>query len=257
MSNNELAAKLALTVAVLVGIVALGSVIIFAVAPIFVAASIIDFFYRQKYNEKLDAIKGSDELDQGPSIKSFDARLHEGRVIVAWFVDLPGNAQLDVYRLTGTGGGAIEEIVARGTCVISTGREMTENMSEAFYDDGLPEGVYYYVPVASGMRIKKEPISYSFLSFARELQFSTRRRQVTVRGEAVAVHVADARPKALPDTRNDVTRLADDVLAQFESRKKFDAELDAAIARITESSDLTEEEKAEAIELMETRAASI
>lgn len=257
MSDNELAAKMAVIGAVVIGIVALGYVIVFAIAPIFVVASIIDFGFRQKYNEKLDAIKGSDELDQGPNILRFEARMHEGRIVAAWFAELPNGSQLDIYRLTGSGGGSIDEIAARGTCVLSTGREVTSNPSEAFYDDGLPHGVYYYVPVASGLRIKKDPLPYSFLSFARELHFITRKSRVAVRGEACRVDFAPEEPKALPDTRDDASKLKDEVLEVIKGRKRQDAELDAAILKIHEDDDLSEDEKAEAIELMETRAASI
>lgn len=257
MSDNELAAKLAFILAVVIGTIALGYVIVFAVAPIFVVASVIDFGFRHSYNEKFAAIQGSDELDQGPGIMAFEARLIHGRVAIGWLVDLPGDAHLDIYRLTGSGGGSIDEIVARGTCMYSTGREYTDETSEGFYDDGLAYGTYYYVPVVSGMRIKKDPVSYSFLSFARELHFITRKTRVAVRGEAVRVDVAASEPIALPDGRDDAAKLADEVLEQFQARKKFDAELDAAISRIRDSDELSEEEKAEAIELMETRAASI
>jgi len=257
MSDNELTAKVAVIGAVVIGIIALGYVIIFVIAPIFVVASIIDFGFRQKYNEKLDAIRGSDELDQGPDILCFEARMHEGRIVAGWMANLPNGAQLDIYRLTGSGGGSIDEIAARGTCVLSTGREVTSDRSEVFYDDGLPHGVYYYVPVASGLRIKKDPQPYSFLSFARELQFITRKTRTAIRGEACRVDFVPEEPKALPDTRDDASKLKDEVLEVIKGRKRQDAQLDAAIAKIQQDDDLTEDEKAEAIELMETRAASI
>lgn len=257
MSDNELAAKMAVIVAVVIGVIALGYVIVFAIAPIFVVASVIDFGFRHKYNEKLDAIQGSDELDQGPRIHSFDARMHEGRIIIGWMTDLPGDAYLDIYRVTGSGGGSVSEIAARGECILSTGREVTQDMSELFVDEDLPQGSYFYVPVVSGLRITKEPLSYSFLGFMREVQFITRKTRVAIRGEAVRVDVAPTEPIALPDARDPAAKLADEVLEQFQARKKFDADLDAAIDRIRENSDLTDEEKAEAIELMETRATSI
>ncbi len=257
MSDNELAAKMAVIVAIVIGVIALGYVIVFAVAPIFVLASIIDFGFRQKYNGKLDAARGSSALDQGPNILRFEARMHEGRVAIAWFAELPNGAQLDIYRLTGSGGGSSSEIAARGTCVLSTARELTSDASEVFYDDGLPFGTYFYVPVASGLQIKKEPLPYSFLSFARDLQYITRKSRVAVRGEASRVQFEQEEPIALPDTRDPASKLKDEVLEVIKGRKKLDAELDAAIIKIKQDNDLTDDEKAEAIELMETRAASI
>jgi hypothetical protein len=257
MSDSELNAKIAVIIAVIIGIIALGYVIVFAIAPIFVVASLIDFGFRQKYNQKLDAIKGSNTLNQTPSIHSFDARLVDGRVIIAWLVDLPGNAQLDIYRMTRTGGGTVAEISGQGDCILSTGREFTNDLSEVFYDDGLPEDTYFYIPVVSGMQIKKEPLSYSFLSFAREVQFSTRKSNIQIRGEAARVDVLQDVPKAISDERDEATKLADEVLAVFKERKKLDVNLDAAISRIKNSTDLSDDEKIEAIELMETRAESL
>lgn len=255
MNDKEMAVKLAFIFAGLIGAIALGYLVIFVIAPLFILATIIDFGMRQTYNKKLTSVQSSAELTEGPRIHSFDARYHEGEIVVGWLLDLPRDAVLDIYRTNDHGGGSIENIDERGVCIHTTGVEFTNSMDDAFIDKGLPDGTYYYVPVVSGTEVVKEPLSYHFLDFAKEVRFRTRRKQRRYRGEAVAVTTTPEAKKEIEDSRDEATKIADGVLAHFRERKKFDADLDAAISRIKESNELNEEEKQEAIELIETRAA--
>ena len=257
MSVNELAAKVAAIVAIVIGVVALGYVIVFAIAPIFLLASTIDFGFRKKYNDKVAALQGPKDLIDAPDIHDFGARAIDGRVMLAWLVDLPKGAQLDIYRLTGSGGGAIDDLKQRGECIHSTGLEFTNDLSEVYFDDGLPNGTYFYVPVVSGMRIERTPDPYPFLSFSREVHFSTRRTRVEIRGEASRVEVVPEEIAALPDTRDAASVLKDEVVNAIKGRKQLESELDAAIQQIRDDVELTDDEKSEAIELIETRAGSI
>ena len=257
MTDQEAFAKITIAILFVVGVVALGYLVIFVLVPLFVLAAVIDFFIRQSYNRKLEEARRASDLVTRPKIHDFDARFHEGRVVIAWLVDLPGDAVMDIYRVEGSGSGSIADIEARGTCIHTTKLEFTDNMEQMLVDVGLPEGTYYYVPVLSGLVVEKEPLPYSFLDFATQVQFSQRRNRCCFRGDAVAVTVADDKPQALPDLRDEAHRLADNILEEFRGRKKRDADLDAAISRIRVSSDLTETEKQAAIELLETRAETI
>ena len=242
---------------VVMGIVALGYLVVFVLVPLFVLAAVIDFFMRQSYDRKLADLRGAPDLITGPKIHDFDARFHEGRVIIAWRLDLPGDAMLDIYRVEGSGGGSVADIEARGTWLHTTQLERSNTIEQAYEDFGLPDGTYSYVPIVSGLVVEKEPLPYHFLSFATQVQFSQRRNRRTFRGEAVTVTISEDKPEVLPDLRDEAHKLADDILEEFRGRKKRDADLDAAISRIRESTELTETEKQAAIELLETRSETI
>ena len=257
MTDVEANVKIALIAVSVLGVVALGFFVLYVIAPLFLLACVIDFGMRQSYNSKLAEVQKAGDLTVAPDIQSFEARRVDGDVLIAWLVDLPGDAHLDIYRVTGHGGGSIAELAERGSCIHSTGREFTNTMEELFKDIGLEEGTYFYVPVVSGLVVEKEPLPYSFLDFAKEVQYRTRRNRRAMRGDAIAVEVKSEVVEALPDLRDDAAKIADDVLAHFKTRKQFDVDLDAAIARIKASDDLSEQEKQEAIELVETRATAI
>jgi hypothetical protein len=257
MTDAEANVKIALIAVSVLGVIALGYLVLFVIGPLFLLAVVIDFGMRQSYNTKLAKVQKGTDLVESPNIQSFDARLVEGQVLIGWLTNLPGDARLDIYRVTGHGGGSIAELAERGPCIHSTGRDFTNTKDELLKDAGLEEGTYFYVPVVSGLVIEKEPLPYSFLDFAKEVQYRTRRNRRAMRGDAVVVEIKPEVIEALPDLRDDAAKIADDVLAHFKSRKKLDAELDAAIARINASDDLSVEEKQEAIELIETRATAI
>lgn len=254
MTDADVNVKLALIAAGVLGVIALGFLMLYVVIPAALIAGVIDFGMRQSYNSKLAKVQSSKELTIAPAIHSFDARIVDGQIVAGWLVDLPGDALLDIYRVTGHGGGSIDELNARGDCIHTTGLELTDSRDQLFVDVGLPDGTYYYVPVVSGLVIEKEPLPYSLFDFAKDVQFRTRRTRLAMRGEAVAVVVAAEVVAQIPDLRDEPSKIADDVMAHIRSRRKFDADLDAAISRINDSGELSEEEKQEAIELLETRA---
>ncbi len=256
MSDTEGMIKLAIIALVIAGAVAVGSFVVVVVVPLFLLGCVVDYGMRQGYNKKLAAIQGSPELIKGPAIRDFEARIVEGEVLIAWLVDLPGDAALEIYRVEGPAGGSLDELGERAVCIHSTGVEFTHNRDMTLTDHDLSPGRYTYFPVVSGLTIQKEPLPYSFFDFANEVQFRTRKNRNRLRGESSIVEVLDPSVNQLLDQRDPATKMADDVLAHFRERKKFDADLDIAIARITDSSDLTEAEKQEAIELIETRSVS-
>lgn len=254
MTDNEAYAKLGIVVAVVLGAVAIGYLVVIVVLPLFLLGALIDYGMRRSYNKKLAEVRRSPDLIKGPVIHDFEARFVDGEVLIAWFCDLPGDAALEIYRIVGPAGGAISEMGDRALCIHTTGRELTNNRDEVFIDPGLEPGRYSYVPVVSGLVVEKEPIEYSFFDFAPKVQFIQRKNRRKLRGEASVVDVPSQKVQALPDERDAATKMADDVLTHLRERKKFDSEIDAAIDRIKASHDLTEDEKAEAIELIETRA---
>lgn len=257
MTDGEVNVKLAVIAASIVGIIAVGFLMLYVIIPVFLLASVIDFVMRQGYNTKLAAVQSQGDVSEGPEIHSFDARVVDGEVMIGWLVDIPGDGQLDIFRVSDHGGGSIDDLAARGVCIHSTAHDFTNTRDELFLDAGVPDGTYFYVPVVSGLLVEKEPLPYSFLDFASEVQYRTRRKRIRARGEAVLVEVAPQVVEQLPDLRDAPSRIADDVMSAIRSRRKFDADLDAAISRIESDSDLSEDEKQEAVELLETRAATI
>ena len=254
MSDSDVNVKLAIIVGSVLGVIALGYVVVFVIVPAFLLAAVIDFGMRQSYNAKLVQVRHGADLHEMPHIHSFDVRMLDQQVMIAWIADLPNGSHLDIYRMTEHGGGSVSEIEARGLCIHSTTRERTNSKDELFIDVGLPDGTYFYVPVVSGLSVEREPLPYHFFDFAREVQFRTRRTNVVLRGEAVAMIVAPDAVDVIPDQRNLPTRIADDVKAHIKQRRQFTADLDDAIAQIMSDDDLSEHEKQLAVELLETRA---
>lgn len=254
MNDTELAAKMFIAFASFVAIVMLGQVMIFVGAPLFVIGCVIDTILRGKYNSNLALLKReAGKTVAQPAISSFDARCHEGKVVVAWLVDLPEGATLDIYRSFDTPGGSHEDVQDFATCVHSTSLDFTNTIDDAFIDHGAREGVQYYIPVIAGLHVSKTPIPYSFFSFSTSVQFTTKKVRVNARGDAVRVELKPHVEREIIDGRDDATKATDEILVAIHERKKRDASLDAAIARIRENANLTDEEKDEAIELLETR----
>lgn len=256
MTDAEAFTKVAIIALAIGGIVMIGYLAVVFVLPVFLVAAVIDYRIRQSYNKKLAAVTGSRDLITGPYIHDFEARFVDGDVLIAWCCDLPGNSVLEIYRVEGMAGGSLSSLGDRAVCIHSTGVELTNNRDMLVVEKGLTPGCYSYIPFVEGLVVEKEPLPYSFFDFSTEVKFLRRKKTKRLRGEASVVDVPDPRAMALPDDRDPATKIADDVLAHFRERKKFDADIDAAIARIEASDDLTDAEKQEAIELIEIRAAA-
>ncbi len=255
---QEEAMMLKIVAIVLGGIAALylGMMALMVIAPLFLVAVVIDTAMRSAYNRKLDDVRKQGELVIGPDLDAFDARIVDGQVLVGWRASLPHGAHLDIYRLTGSGGGSASEIQERGTCVHSTTTEQGDRPETVFIDYGVAQGAYFYVPVVSGLEKRRTPIDYSFLAFYRELQFRERKSTIRARGDAVYVDVSNAEP-VIADDREPTEKLVDEILGEIRERRKIEEDLDVAIERIRISVDLSDEEKEEAIELLETRAVEL
>lgn len=224
MSDNELYAKLGILVAGLIAAMMVGWVLIVIVGPIFVGLAIIDTIMRQAYGPKLKAVRDAGNLVEEPCVTNFEARVHEGQVIIGWLIDLPGDAHMDIYRLEGSPGGSLSEIEQRGVCVLSTRMDFTGSQDELFVDYDAPDGVLYYIPVLSGMRVEKVPLDYAFLDFKKEVKFRTKRKRVHLRGPASRVeYVRNPEPIALPDGRDDATIMAEEIISSLVERKTFDS----------------------------------
>ena len=255
MGDAETNSKIVLIVVAIFALVAIAYFSVFVLLPIFFVMVVIDIFMRMNYKGKVAAAKAKGGLDTAPDVLDFEARQHEGLIKIAWSVKLPAQAYMDIYRLEGQSSGSLEEIAQRGTCIHSSGLEVTQNLDALFIDYDAPEAVLYYIPVLHGQRVEKRILDYSFLSFYGSVQYTTRRKAVALLGPASrVVHELESAPMSLPDERDDAAKMADEILSSIKARKKMDAQLDAAIQRIRQSADLSETEKAEAIELLETRA---
>ena len=257
MTDTELNAKIAVLFA---GIVVVGAVAYFAVIvliPLFVIGVIVDAFMRSSYKGKVAAAKAKGGLLVAPVVHDFEARLHDGEILIAWNLELPDQAYMDIYRLVGQNSGDLEEITSRGVCIHSTGVEATNSKADLFTDHDAPEGVLYYIPVLYGKSVEKRILDYGFFSFYASVQYTTRRNSVVVQGHASRVVNEIEAPLALPDVRGEAEKMADEILTSIKARKAQNAELDGAIARIKASPDLSDAEKLEAIELLETRATGV
>lgn len=254
MSDQETAAKFALAGAIFIAVIAFGYFMILVVAPLLVVGLVIDTIMRVRYNRKLANLQvETRNAVTRPAISSFDARYHEGQVIIAWLVDLPKGTSLDIYRSFETPRGTFDDVSDYAVCIHSTSLDFTNTMDDVFIDHEAKEGVQYYIPVIAGMHVEKTPVPYSLFSFSREIQFTTKKKRINARGDAVRVEIAPHVEKVIEDHRDEATRVTDEILTAITKRKNRDSHLDAAIARIQENSDLTEAEKQEAIELLETR----
>lgn len=257
MSDNELYAKLGVLIAGVVAVFLVGWMLLVFVGPIFLGLALVDTIMRQAYGPKLKAVKSAGDLVEEPSVEDFDARILDGNVAVGWVVNLPGDAHMDIYRLEGSPAGHLDEIETRGICVHSTKTEITGSREALFIDYDAPDGVLFYAPILRGMRVEKVPLDYSFFDFAREVQYRTKRKRVEMRGQpSRVVYQRNPEPVALPDERDEAEKMAEEIVSSLVARKTFDSQLDAAITRINANSELTEQEKLEAIELLETRAAA-
>lgn len=245
-----------LTLAGITGLVlAVGAVAVFVVVPLFVIALIIDSLMRSSYNRKLKAYEaGAGKAVSEPAISSFDTRYHEGQVLVGWLVELPEGTKLEIFRrspgMNDADGGALD----LGTCIHSTGNEYTYSKDDLFIDHEAGEGVHVYTPVIEGQHVVKTPIPYSLFNFMTRLEFTSRKLPISARGNSVRLVVpGQIEEKAIVDHRDDATRLADDILGVIAERKQRENSLDLAIARIRDDASLSDDEKEEAIELLETR----
>lgn len=255
MSDGEAIAKVAIALIVLVGIVAFGGFLVFVVLPVVVLVVAIDVAMRASYNGKVKRLEAVNELVEQPALRNFDVRLHEGKIVIAWMVDLPSGSSLDIYRLAHDVAGPASEVVERGLCVHSTTRDFTNDLSEVFVDRDAPYGVHFYIPVVKGYSIEKRILPYSSMSFQRDVKIRERKQAVAVRGDAVRI---DYKPGAtnnqIEDDRSEATRAADEIVASLLQRKQRYSDLDEAIEKIRSNPGLSEAEKREAIEILETQS---
>ena len=255
MSDAEGIAKVALVMAGLAVLVALGYFLTFVVIPLALIVVVIDTVMRANYNNKVKKLVAKGSLDERPEIQNFDARFHDGQIIIAWLTDLPKGSSLDIYRLPHDVAGTASEVIEKGLCVHSTTRDFTNDLSEVFVDHDAPYGVHYYIPVVKGTAVERQIIQYTFLSFYGQVKFRERKKAYSSRGDAVRIdYKAPAQQVELPDGRSDVSKTADEIVAGMLERKRRDNELDEAIAKIRANPELSDSEKHEAIEILETQA---
>ncbi|MBZ0130803.1 MAG: hypothetical protein K8F59_17030 [Rhodobacteraceae bacterium] len=253
MTDLQAIGRIFIGVAIIVGLFAFGYIFVFVILPVSVLVLAIDFSMRYRYNAKLQALIEKGGLTKTPKLDSFEVRLHEGKILIGWKADLPNGATLSIYRLEGSAKGTVADIEENGECLLSTTLEMTDRMDNILIDHDAPDGVLYYVPTIFGESIEERPLDYSFLDFFKDVKFSTRKSDIWVRGQGVRLEY-QREPAVLPDGRDEAVKMADDILQSMRERKKREFELDAAVERIRQSPDLSDAEKEEAVELLETHA---
>lgn len=255
MTDAELNVKITAIFAGVIALVVIGYFAVFILLPLFVLGVVVDQVMRVRYKGKVKEAEARGGLISTPVIYNFETQAHDGQILIAWMLDLPMQAYMDIYRLVGQTSGDLAEIQSRGTCIHTTGLELTNSKDDLFTDYDAPDGVLYYVPVLYGQRLEKRILDYGFFSFYGRAQYTTRRKSVVLVGHASrVVYEPNTTPLALPDDRDEATKMADEILTSIKARKEMGTQLDAAIDRIRASGDLTDAEKAEAIELLETRS---
>jgi hypothetical protein len=255
MSDAEGITKVAFIMVGLAGFIALGYFLTFVVVPLVLLVIAVDTVMRTSYQSKVKKLDAQGSLDERPEIQNFDARIHDGQIIIAWMTDLPKGSSLDIYRLPHDVAGTASEVIEKGLCVHSTTRDFTNDLSEVFVDHDAPYGVHYYIPVVKGTAVERQIIPYTFLSFYGGVKLRERKKAYSSRGDAVRIdYKAPAQQVELPDGRSDVSKTADEIVAGMLERKRRDSELDEAIAKIRANEELSDSEKHEAIEILETQA---
>ena len=244
-----------LAFAVLAGIVALGYLVIFVLIPLTIVIVLIDMMFRSSYNKKLKEVKARNDLYAGVQLQQFEAVIHDGFPVVGWKVSLPRDSLLEVYRLDNQPSGSASSVQENGTCVNTVFHDGRSEYDGFFVDNEAPSGLLFYAAVLTGKFIEKKPLDYHFMDFSREVKYSTRRETIC----AVA-HVAQinnlgeiTEPLILEDDRDEATISAEEILQSISERKDFNTKLDTAIETINSTKGLSDTEKNEAIELLETR----
>lgn len=254
MENDDIV-KIVVAVIILIGVMALGGLIIFYVLPVFVVGFIINFFMKSSYDEKLKQVKAGGAIFVGPQLHEFDAWVLDGDPVVTWKASLPSGARLEIFRMQDQVYGTVAEVEEHGTCIHSlTGAGSILNEGH-LNDHDAPNGTLFYVPIISGMVIEKKPLDYHFFDFSREVQYSERKNAMAACGNAIRVRNLEVmyEPLGLPDDRDDVAKMAEGILQSFAERKTLNTQLDREIEKINQSDELSDAEKREAIEYLETR----
>ena len=242
----------------LAGVVALGYLAVFVLIPLTIVVVLIDTMFRSSYNKKLKEVKAGTDLYAGVQLQQLEAVVHEGFPVIGWKVSLPRDSFLEIYRLENQPSGLASSVQEKGTCIHTVFHDGRSEYDGFFVDKDAPNGLLFYAAVLTGKFVEKRPLDYHFMDFSRQVQYSTRRETICVVAHVAQVnYVVDIQePLILEDDRDEATIAAEEILQSINERKNFDTRLDAAIDKINSTEGLSDVEKNEAIELLETRFAS-
>jgi len=250
-------------------VILIGVLLLYAAAFALALAAVglvVDVVMRMAYNGKLADYRATNAaVTVAPHFNSFFADVpttapEVPRVpALLWEVSMPIGLELEVYRTEGEPPGDIDDAQAYGTRVLKTTKasSMHNPREDVVFDHSAPEGRLFYAPYLVGGYEEKTVREYSLFDFATSLQFDVRRRRVAVGGGAAEVlffpDLYDEETHVIEDQRSDERRLKDDVISSIKKRKERDAEIETLIREIENDVDLTDDEKALAIETLEVR----
>ena len=239
---------------VIVGVIAAFFIGTFIIAAL-VIAFVIDLVTRLIYNNRKTEYDASHLPLASPNIDLRVATDPNGVVFIGWQCSLPEGASIHVYQsfrpLID-----INEAKSVGRLVLTskTPRILTEK--DVYHDFQAPPGILHYTPFITGEAVEQRTIAYSTFSFNPNLRFVVKRQPINIRGEETRVYVPDEdelKPKEIPDQRNRADKLTDEILGALEQKRKEDADLDSALARIDADTNLSEDEKLTAKAILESQ----
>lgn len=252
MDNEAVIKLVAVTICVAI-LLAVGIYAAIVIVPLFVGSWTIDQFFKSKYNKKLEVHRAKASLTQEPLISLHAELSSEGFPLLAWDSNLLTGCSIEIYRMVGKAGVSLTDIRENGVLVLTSPKPSVETEEDVFEDYDAPVGTLYYVPVMTGNRTEERVCDYKSFSFNTVLRFVKKSHPFDQRGHSVNVRRQEIQVEVIEDQRTPIARLKDEILKDIKKRKADEAELDEAINLITQDDGLTENEKAIAIEKLESQ----
>ena len=257
--HDDQTVKLGIALAIISALAFVGYFFILFVLPVILLVLLVDLFFRLKHNRLVEEFI-KEYKPVLPQLLDFHVCEIQGAPHIAWDAELPASSFIEIYRLTDEMGRNLDDICKRGTMIENSTKPQAITESDFVIDHDAPTGTVIYHSVLGGKKVEKKPIEYPFMSFRREVQYTTRKTNYVAMGSAVRLRrelsVVDIEvlEDAAPYTAK---QMANDIVAQMFERKRQEAELEEALHEIDSNHELTEAEKNEAKELLETGSVTI
>lgn len=251
--NDETVIKLVIAGICSVVLLYVGVIALAIIVPLALVAWIVDQFFQAKYNKKLEEHRNGAGLTVVPEVTLYTEKGDDGVPLIAWDSKLLEGCSIEIYRLAGEAGTSIYDIREKGALIFVTSKSTVETDDDVIEDYDAPMGTVFYVPIMTGNKSEERACGYSSYSFNSTLRFVKKVQPFEARGHGVKFRRVEAESIAITDERSSVVRLKDEILKDIKKSKADEAELDEAINLITQDDGLTENEKAIAIEKLESQ----
>lgn len=251
--------------------IAVGSIVV--AIGVFVAVGVVaDLICRPIYARNLEEYKKStgNNLSKVAAINNFSVdclykyEYLEKFPIVIWDAVIPNNMMLEIYRMDYPSKD-YDEANEDGVLVLSTKQEycwpdksdVQKFVDNVVYDRAALEGTHYYSAFIVGKETIVSVLPYSFLSTSLNTTKRVRNRLVTSQPILCEYDLTKYDQniedfEEIEDQRPAAMKKKDEILAALKIERENNAAIDQAISEINADPDLTEKEKAIAIEMLET-----